>query len=78
MAVLWISLVIVLIDQLTKLAVKGSPWAFLPLHGMPYGSSQPLIGEANPDGRTPIRGINLQSHRLVRLLSRLRELAFLH
>ena len=45
MAVLWISLVIVLIDQLTKLAVKGSPWAFLPFHGMPYGSSQPLIGD---------------------------------
>lgn len=45
MAVLWISLVIVIVDQLTKFAVKGSPVSWLPFEGMPYGSSKPMIGE---------------------------------
>lgn len=45
MAVLWISLVIVILDQLTKFAVKGSPVSWLPFEGMPYGSSKPFLGE---------------------------------
>ena len=45
MAVLWISFIIVVIDQLTKMAVKGSPVSWLPWEGMPYGSSKPFIGE---------------------------------
>jgi signal peptidase II len=44
-AVLWISLVIVILDQLTKFAVKGSPVSWLPFEGMPYGSSKPLLGD---------------------------------
>jgi signal peptidase II len=39
MAVLWLSFFVVLADQLTKLYIKGSPWAWLPWKGMPYGSS---------------------------------------
>lgn len=45
MAVLWISVIIVVLDQLTKVAVKGSPVSWLPFEGMPYGSSKPFIGE---------------------------------
>ncbi len=45
MAVLWISLIIVIADQLTKMAVKGSPISWLAWEGMPYGSSKPFIGE---------------------------------
>jgi len=44
-AVLWITLFVVLFDQLTKLLVKGSPWAWLPFHGMPYGSSLKFIDD---------------------------------
>jgi signal peptidase II len=44
-AVLWISLVIVILDQLTKFAVKGSPVSWLPFEGMVYGSSKPLLGD---------------------------------
>jgi signal peptidase II len=43
MSVLWITLLIVLFDQITKMLVKGSP--FLPFHGMPYGSSIPFIDD---------------------------------
>ncbi len=45
MAVLWISLAIVLLDQLTKFMMKGSPWEWLPFKGVPYGSSRPFIGD---------------------------------
>lgn len=45
MAVLWITVLVVLFDQLTKLLVKGSPWSFLPFHGMRYGSSLPFIDD---------------------------------
>jgi signal peptidase II len=43
MAVLWITFLVVVFDQLTKMLVKGSP--FLPFHGMPYGSSMPFIDD---------------------------------
>ncbi len=42
---LWITLVVVAVDQLTKLLVKGSPWNFIPFHGMPYGSSMKFIDD---------------------------------
>src|SRR5665213_1819321 len=45
MAVLWISFFVVIFDQATKMMVKGSPWHWLPLQGMPYGHSQPLIDD---------------------------------
>ncbi len=45
MIVLWISVFVVLVDQATKLMVKGSPWHWLPLEGIPYGHSQPLIDD---------------------------------
>ncbi|HEY3874581.1 MAG TPA: signal peptidase II [Candidatus Kapabacteria bacterium] len=45
MIVLWISLFVVLFDQLTKLMVKGTPWHWLPFEGMPYGHSIPLIDD---------------------------------
>lgn len=45
LAVLWISLLIVIADQLTKFAIKGSPVSWLPWEGMSYGSSKPFIGE---------------------------------
>ncbi|MFI5201150.1 MAG: signal peptidase II [Candidatus Kapaibacterium sp.] len=45
MAVLWISFLVVLFDQTTKMMVKGSPWHWLPLEGIPYGHSQPLIDD---------------------------------
>ncbi|MEP7234502.1 MAG: signal peptidase II [Ignavibacteriota bacterium] len=35
--------VIVIIDQLTKLLIKGVP--FLSIQGLPYGSSRPLLGD---------------------------------
>ena len=45
MAVLWITVLVVLFDQFTKILVKGSPWAFLPFTGMPYGSSLKFIDD---------------------------------
>jgi signal peptidase II len=45
MAVLWISVIVVLLDQATKLMIKGSPWHWLPLEGMPYGHSVPFIDD---------------------------------
>ena len=45
MAVLWISVIVVLLDQATKLMIKGSPWHWLPFEGMPYGHSFPIIGD---------------------------------
>jgi signal peptidase II len=45
MAVLWISVFVVLLDQATKLMIKGSPWHWLPLEGMPYGHSFPFIDD---------------------------------
>ena len=45
MAVLWISLVIVVIDQLTKFYIKGSPVSWLSWEGYPYGVPYPFIGE---------------------------------
>jgi signal peptidase II len=45
MAVLWITLFVVLLDQTTKLMVKGSPWPFLPFEGIPYGHSLPFIDD---------------------------------
>jgi signal peptidase II len=44
-AVLWITLAIVIFDQLTKIYIKGSPVSWIPWEGMPYGSSKPFIGE---------------------------------
>lgn len=43
MAVLWITLLVVLFDQITKILVKGA--APLGIHGMPYGSSFPFIDD---------------------------------
>src|SRR5579871_5030835 len=45
MVVLWLSLFVVVFDQLTKLMVKGTPWHWLPFEGMPYGHSIPLIDD---------------------------------
>jgi signal peptidase II len=45
MAVLWISVIVVLLDQVTKLMIKGSPWHWLPFEGMPYGHSVPFIDD---------------------------------
>ncbi len=45
MAVIWISVIVVLLDQATKLAIKGSPWPWLPLQGIPYGHSIPFIDD---------------------------------
>ncbi len=45
MAVLWISVFVVLLDQATKLMIKGSPWPWLPFEGMPYAHSFPFIGD---------------------------------
>jgi signal peptidase II len=44
-AVLWITVLVVLFDQFTKILVKGSPWSFLPFTGMPYGSSLKFIDD---------------------------------
>lgn len=45
MAVLWISAIVVLLDQATKLMIKGSPWHWLPFQGIPYGHSMPLLDD---------------------------------
>ncbi len=45
MAVLWITVIVVLFDQTTKMMVKGSPWHWLPFDGIPYGHSLPLIDD---------------------------------
>jgi len=44
-AVLWITFAIIIIDQLTKMMVKGSPWSWLPFKGVPYNSSRPMIDD---------------------------------
>ncbi len=41
--ILWVAAAIVIVDQLTKLAVKGVP--FLGIEGMPLHSSFPFIGD---------------------------------
>ncbi|MFI5202277.1 MAG: signal peptidase II [Candidatus Kapaibacterium sp.] len=45
MVVLWITAFVVLLDQASKLMVKGSPWHWLPLEGIPYGHSIPFIDD---------------------------------
>ena len=47
MRVLFITLIVVFFDQLTKLLVKGIKIESLVINfqGMPYGSSKPLIGD---------------------------------
>ena len=45
MAVLWITLVVVVLDQLTKFLIKGSPWSWLPFTGRPYGYSTKFIDD---------------------------------
>jgi signal peptidase II len=45
MAVLWLTFCIVILDQLTKLYIKGSPWSFLPFIGRPYGTSTKLVDD---------------------------------
>jgi signal peptidase II len=45
--VLWLSAAVILVDQITKLLVKGFslPWLGVQWTGMPYGASRPLLGE---------------------------------
>jgi signal peptidase II len=45
--ILFVTLAVVIIDQVTKFLVKGLKveWLGIDLKGMPYGSSKPLIGE---------------------------------
>jgi signal peptidase II len=45
--VLYVTLIVVVIDQVTKFLVKGLKveWLGLDIKGMPYGSSKPLIGD---------------------------------
>lgn len=47
MKILFVTLAVVIIDQVTKFLVKGLKveWLGIDLKGMPYGSSKPLIGE---------------------------------
>lgn len=45
MRVLYLSLILIIVDQVTKLLVKGIKLPFLHLPGMPYGSSKPVLGE---------------------------------
>lgn len=47
MRVLYLSLVIVLTDQISKLAVRGVtiPWAGIAWRGLPYGTSTPVLGD---------------------------------
>lgn len=45
MSVLWITALVVLFDQLTKMLVKGSPFGFLSFKGMQYGSSFQFIDD---------------------------------
>ncbi len=47
-------------------------------HNQPAVGGQPLIGEADPNGRRGVFSVNLEPHRLVRLLSRLRNLFWFH
>ncbi len=46
MRVLWLSGIIVLADQLSKILVKGIslPWLGIRFTGLPYGFSRPLLG----------------------------------
>lgn len=41
--IVWIAVVIVIVDQITKLLIKGVP--FLGIEGFPYGHSTPFIGD---------------------------------
>lgn len=47
MKILFVTLFVVIIDQLTKFLVKGLKveWLGINFEGMPYGTSKPLIGE---------------------------------
>lgn len=47
MKVLYVTLIVVVIDQVTKFLVKGLKveWLGIDVKGMPYGSSKPLIGD---------------------------------
>ncbi|HLP17132.1 MAG TPA: signal peptidase II [Bacteroidota bacterium] len=47
MKVLWVTLCVVIADQVSKLAVKGIsiPWAGISLKGVPIGSSYQLAGD---------------------------------
>ncbi len=45
MAVLWITVLVVVFDQITKILVKGSPWSLFPFSGMHYGSSFQFIDD---------------------------------
>ena len=46
MKVLYLSLLVVITDQLTKFLVKGIkiPWLGINFQGMPYGSSKSVLG----------------------------------
>jgi signal peptidase II len=44
-AVLWITVLVVIFDQLTKMLVKGSPFSFFQFKGMQYGSSFQFIDD---------------------------------
>jgi signal peptidase II len=44
-AVLWITVLVVIFDQITKILVKGSPFSFFPFKGMQYGSSFQFIDD---------------------------------
>ena len=46
MRVLWVSTLIVLADQITKILVKGLwiPWLGIHIVGLPYGFTRPLLG----------------------------------
>jgi signal peptidase II len=45
--ILFVTLIVVILDQVTKFLVKGLKveWLGIDLKGMPYGSSKPLFGE---------------------------------
>lgn len=47
MKVLWVTLCVLIVDQASKLAVKGIslPWAGISVKGIPIGSSYPLVGD---------------------------------
>ena len=47
MRILYLSLIIVISDQVTKLLVKGIsiPWLGISVHGLQLGSSRPILGD---------------------------------
>lgn len=47
MRILFVSLIVVFLDQLTKFLVRGLKveWLGIDIQGMPYGSTKPLIGD---------------------------------